>query len=134
MGKLIKNHLARLIGLTAASYHAAASIQAFIWPKILWDFLTNSLDQAVKPVPILQVMNLFVALLLLALEWPLPGLPRWTLYHSFELRIVTFMTAAFLAFFLYQATNAAIYYLVGTALYIWAYSEGENICTQRWEV
>ncbi len=70
-------------------------------------------------------MNLFVALLLLALEWPLPGLPRWTLYHSFELRIVTFMTAAFLAFFLYQATNAAIYYLVGTALYIWAYSEGE---------
>ncbi|KAI0526172.1 hypothetical protein F5B22DRAFT_146134 [Xylaria bambusicola] len=63
-------------------------------------------------------MNLLVALLLLALEWPLPSLPRWTLYRSCELRIITFMTAAFLAFFFYQATNAAIYYVIGTALYI----------------
>jgi hypothetical protein len=34
MGKLVKNHLARLIILTASSYQVAASLEALFWPKI----------------------------------------------------------------------------------------------------
>ncbi|CAF9920501.1 hypothetical protein IMSHALPRED_004938 [Imshaugia aleurites] len=72
MGKLIKNHWARLIILTAAGYQIAASISAFFWPKLFWDFLTTNLDRAVRPIPILQILNLLLGLLALCWEWPLP--------------------------------------------------------------
>ena len=72
MGKLIKNHWARLIILTAAAYQLLASLYAFFWPKLFFDFLTTTLDRCVRPVPILQIINLLLALLALAWEWPLP--------------------------------------------------------------
>ncbi|KAG8533714.1 uncharacterized protein KY384_001455 [Bacidia gigantensis] len=72
MGKLIKNHWARLLILTAAFYQTLASIYAFFWPKFFFDFLTTNLDGCVKPIPILQLINLFLGLLGLAWEWPLP--------------------------------------------------------------
>jgi len=72
MGKLIKNHWARLIILVASAYQVAASINGFFWPKIFFDFLTTNLDPIVRPIPILQVINLLLGLLGLAWEWPLP--------------------------------------------------------------
>ncbi|KAL6713942.1 hypothetical protein ACLMJK_008436 [Lecanora helva] len=95
MGKLIKNHWARLIILTAAtctspsspspplSSHPsltpssppdqiAASISGFFWPKLFWDFLTTNLDHCVRPVPYLQILNLLFGILGLCWEWPLP--------------------------------------------------------------
>ncbi|MDI1490177.1 MAG: hypothetical protein OHK93_001377 [Ramalina farinacea] len=72
MGKLIKNHWARLIILTAAAYQLLASLYAFFWPKLFFDFLTTTLDPCVRPIPILQIINLLLALLGLAWEWPLP--------------------------------------------------------------
>jgi len=62
MGKLIKNHWARLIVLTAAVYQVAAALEGFFWPKIFWDFLTKNLDVAVKPFPILQIINLLMGI------------------------------------------------------------------------
>ena len=39
---------------------------------MFWDFLTTNLDPAVRPVPILQIVNLLLGLLGLCWEWPLP--------------------------------------------------------------
>ena len=72
MGKLIKNHWARLIILTASAYQVAAAIEGFFWPKLFWDFLTTNLDHCVRPIPILQILNLLLGLLGLCWEWPLP--------------------------------------------------------------
>lgn len=72
MGKLIKNHWARLIILTASAYQVLASIEGFFWPKFFWDFLTTNLDHAVRPIPFLQIANLLFGLLGLCWEWPLP--------------------------------------------------------------
>ncbi|ETS84080.1 hypothetical protein PFICI_05956 [Pestalotiopsis fici W106-1] len=58
MGVLARCQLARLITLASAAYQLAAAIQGFIWPKIFWDFLTPSLDFAIKPFPLLQIANL----------------------------------------------------------------------------
>ena len=155
MGKLIKNHWARLIVLTAAvcMYYSdaglfngqrsrkdekepwnwanhdldqvAAALESFFWPKIFWDFLTKTLDPAVKPVPVLQIINLLLGLGMFALEWPLSFIAGSTFHRSLEARLALLPLAALAAVLIYQGTNPALYYLTGSAVYFWAYSEGE---------
>jgi len=134
MGKLIKNHWARLIILSAAAYQVAAALEGFFWPKIFWDFLTKNLDGAVKPFPFLQIINLVAALLILAWEWPLRYIAGTALHRSIEARLVAFPVAALAASLLYQATNPAIYYVIGMAVYFWAYSEGEVVVAKPWSL
>lgn len=143
MGRLIKNHWARLIVMTASackSYRhemrscqvtytqidqVAAAIEGFFWPKIFWDFLTKTLDPAVKPIPALQIINLVMGLFMFALEWPMPLLAGTALHRSLEFRLVMLPLTTLAASLLYQATNPAIYYLTALIVYFWAYSEGE---------
>ncbi|EEH33593.1 hypothetical protein PAAG_04643 [Paracoccidioides lutzii Pb01] len=132
MGKLIKNHWARLIVLTAATYQFAAGVHGFFWPKVFWDFLTKSLDGAVKPVPVLQILNVLFGLLCLAWEWPLKPLAGTAMHRSIEMRLLVFPISTLCAILLYQGTNSAIYYLIGMIVYFWAYSEGEIVCPEPW--
>lgn len=142
MGKLIKNHWGRLIVLTAATCKSspfliddlpvnfvldqiAAALHGFFWPKIFWDFLTKNLDGAVKPIPVLQIINLILGIVIFAWEWPLGLIAKTALHRSIEARLVVFPIAALAAALLYQATNPAIYYTIGIGVYFWAYSEGE---------
>ncbi|KIH88498.1 PRO41 protein [Sporothrix brasiliensis 5110] len=134
MGRLIKNHWARLIVLTAATYQVAAAVEGFFWPKIFWDFLTRNLDPIVKPVPILQIVNLLLGLFMLAWEWPLGALAGTAIHRSLESRLAVIPLASLAAVLLYQGTNSAIYYVVGMAVYFWAYSEGEIICAKPWSL
>ncbi|KAM0437507.1 hypothetical protein ACHAPT_001871 [Fusarium lateritium] len=132
MGRLIKNHWARLIILSAAAYQIGAAIESFIWPKIFWDFLTHSLDGAVRPVPVLQILNLLFGLIMIGLEWPLGFVAGSALHRSLEFRLAIIPLTALVAALIYQGTNAAIYYLIGMVVYFWAYSEGEIICAKPW--
>ncbi|KXX74961.1 hypothetical protein MMYC01_207426 [Madurella mycetomatis] len=132
MGKLIKNHWARLIILASAAYQIAAGIEGFFWPKIFWDFLTKTLDPAVKPIPVLQIINVLFGLILLAWEWPLGALAGSSIHRSLEARLAFLPLTALAAALTYQGTNAAIYQVIGLAVYFWAYSEGEMICAQPW--
>ena len=143
MGKLIKNHWARLIILAAAAckfthVHAllqihtntsedqiAAAIEGFFWPKIFWDFLTRTLDGAVKPIPVLQIINLLFGIGMFALEWPLSFLAGSTIHRSLEIRLAILPLVALAAILMYQTTNPAIYYMIGMVVYFVAYSEGE---------
>ncbi|KAF7559685.1 hypothetical protein G7046_g4479 [Stylonectria norvegica] len=125
MGKLIKNHWARLIIMSAAAYQVGAAIESFIWPKIFWDFLTHTLDAAVKPFPVLQIINLVLGLGMLAIEWPLGFLAGSPLHRSLEFRLAVLPLTALAAALIYQGTNSALYYLIGMGVYFWAYSEGE---------
>jgi len=134
MGKLIKNHWARLIVLTAAVYQVAAAVEGFFWPKIFFDFLTKNLDVAVKPLPILQVINLVFGVLLFAWEWPLGFIAGTAMHRSIEARLVVLPMAGLAAALLYQATNPAIYYTVALMVYFWAYSEGEVVVAKPWSI
>jgi len=133
MGKLIKNHWARLVILTAAAYQIAAALECFFWPKIFWDFLTKNLDSAVTgSVPILQIVNLLLGIVALAWEWPLPLLAGTGLHRSIEARLVLYPLCALCALLIYQGTNSGLYYLIGMGAYFWAYSEGEIVCPEPW--
>ncbi|GAD99337.1 conserved hypothetical protein [Paecilomyces variotii No. 5] len=132
MGRLIKNHLARLIVMSAAFYQFAASIEGFFWPKVFWDFLTHNLDGAVKPVPILQILNLIMSLVGFAWEWPLKPLAGTMPHRSIELRLVIYPLSALICALMYQSGDAAVYYLIGVGVYFWAFSEGEVVCPEPW--
>ncbi|KAI0600209.1 hypothetical protein F4775DRAFT_74858 [Biscogniauxia sp. FL1348] len=132
MGRLIKNHWARLITLTAASYQVAAAIEAFFWPKIFFDFLTKTLDPAIKPAPVLQIINLIMGIAVLAWDYPLGFIAGSSIHRSLEARLAAFPLMALASVMLYQGTNAAIYYLTAMVVYFWAYSEGEIVCAKPW--
>jgi len=134
MGKLIKNHWARLIVMTAAVYQIAAALEGFFWPKIFWDFLTKTLDGAVKPFPILQIINLVFGIIMLAWEWPLGLIAGTSMHRSIEARLVVLPMTALAAALLYQATNPAIYYTIGLIVYFWGYSEGEIVVEKPWSL
>jgi len=134
MGKLIKNHWARLIILTAATYQVAASLEGFFWPKIFWDFLTKNLDGAVKPFPTLQIINLVFGLLGLAWEWPLKFIADTGFHRSIECRLVVYPLSALAGALLYQGTNAALYYVIGMGVWFWAFCERESVCPEPWTV
>lgn len=102
-----------------------AAICGFFWPKIFWDFLTKTLDPAVRPIPVLQIINLLFGLILLAWEWPLGFLAGSSIHRSLEARLAFLPLTALAAVLMYQSTNAAIYQLIGLGVYFWAYSEGE---------
>lgn len=103
----------------------AAAIEGFIWPKIFFDFLTRNLDGAVKPVPVLQSINLVFGLSMFALEWPLGFLAGSSLHRSLEFRLAVLPLTALASVLMYQSTNPALYYLIAMVVYFVAYSEGE---------
>ena len=103
----------------------AAALEGFFWPKFFFDFLTKNLDACVRPVPILQTINLVVAFVTLAYEWPLKYVAGTAIHRSMEVRLLWLPFACLTSVLLYQATNPAVYYLVATMVYFWAYSEGE---------
>jgi hypothetical protein len=100
-------------------------VEGYFWPKIFWDFITTTLDPAVKPIPVLQSINLAFGLILLAWEWPIGFLAGSSLHRSLEARLAFLPMTALAAALLYQGTNAAIYQVIGLGVYFWAYSEGE---------
>ncbi|QSS63259.1 hypothetical protein I7I51_00316, partial [Histoplasma capsulatum] len=67
----------------------AAGVHGFFWPKIFWDFLTKNLDGAVKPVPVLQILNVLFGILSLAWEWPLKPLAGTAIHRSIEIRLLS---------------------------------------------
>lgn len=126
MGKPVANHWSRLIILTAGTAQLVASLFAFFWPKFFFDTITKNLDAAVKPVPVLQIINLCLALLVLALDWPLSWIAYTQLHASFEARLlIVYPTAATAAVLLYQGMPAAAWYVIGMCVLIWGYCRGE---------
>jgi hypothetical protein len=87
--------------------------------------LTKNLDSAVKPFPILQIINLLLGFLGLMWEWPLPLLAGTGLHRSIEARLIVYPLSALCALLIYQGTNSGLYYIIGMGAYFWAFSEGE---------
>ena len=103
----------------------AAAVEGFFWPKIFWDWLTTNLDPAVKPIPILQSINLVMGFVMLAWEWPLGFVAGSSFHRSLEVRLAILPLTTLASCLLYQGSNAAMYYLAAIVIYFWAYSEGE---------
>jgi hypothetical protein len=125
MGKLVKNHWARLVVLVAAAIQIGGSVEGYLWPKVTWDFSTAALDFLVQPVPALQTINLALGILVVAWEWPVSIIAGSMYHRSIHARLVMYTLSTFSALFLYQSHNSALYYILGIYGYALALSEQE---------
>ena len=134
MGKLIKNHWARLVMLVAASIEIGGSIEGFIWPKATLDFSTSIFNVLVKPYPVLQIINLVLGVIVLAWEWPVMFLGGTKFHRSIPARLVVYAICAVTSLFLYQAHSATLYYVMGLYGYGIALAEKEasHKSPERW--
>ncbi|KAK3391202.1 PRO41 protein [Podospora didyma] len=132
MGRLTTSHWARLVTMSAAGYHILAAIQGFFWPKIFWDFSIKALDPLVRPVPVLQTVNLLAGLAMLALELPLRLIAGSSIHRSIGFRLAILPLVSLPGIFLYQATNAVAYYLIAEVIYFNAYKRREVITPEPW--
>lgn len=87
--------------------------------------MTKNFDSAVKPVPILQTINLIIGIISLVYEWPLKFVAGTSIQQSMEVRLMWLPLASLSSLLLYQATNPALYYFIAIGVYFWAYTEGE---------
>lgn len=87
--------------------------------------MTKNFDSAVKPVPILQTINLIIGIISLVYEWPLKYVAGTSIQQSMEVRLMWLPLASLSSLLLYQATNPALYYFIAIGVYFWAYTEGE---------
>lgn len=102
-----------------------AALQGFFWPKVFFDILTKNLDGIVKPIPVLQLINLVLSILAFAMEWPLKFIAGSGVHRSVEARLIFLPLAALCSILMYQSFDAGVYYLVALIIYFVAYSEGE---------
>ncbi len=83
------------------------------------------MDHAVKPAPVLQLINLVAGAILIAWEWPLAAIAGSPIHRSIGARLAMLPLAALPAGLMYQGTNACIYYVISMIIYAWAYRSGE---------
>ena len=71
-------------------------------------------------------------LLIVCFEYPLPLIAGTAIHRSIEFRLALYPAVGILAALLYQATEAAGFYVIGIAVWFWAYTEGEIVCKVPW--
>lgn len=103
----------------------AAAILGFFNPKVFFDFATKRLDIIIHPIPILQTVNLLLSFFIIAIELPTEQIVGKATKISFKTRFITLPITTCFAMLQYQATDSAIYYLIGLALYASSYRHGE---------
>lgn len=54
------------------------------------------------------------------------------MHRSIEARLMVYPLSSLACLLLYQGTNAGLYYIVGMAVYFWAFSEGEVVMAVPW--
>lgn len=94
-------------------------------PNIFFDFATSALNKTTRPRPYLQVINLSVGLLVCLLEWPLRCIAGSSFHRSIIFRFAIIPDICIPAILMYQTHEPGVYYMIGLAIYAWAYKENE---------
>ncbi|KAH9839338.1 uncharacterized protein C8Q71DRAFT_704311 [Rhodofomes roseus] len=140
MGNLIWHEWARYVSITASLYSIWAAFYGILYRKFFWDFIGGTLrapgglqpspgialfiDIIVK-APVVQLITMFMAMGMVALEFPAPFVKGTSIQRNFTIKLVMLIMQAFSAIMFYQGTNGAIYSLVAAIGYGRAMMLGE---------
>jgi len=139
MGKLAWHDLAHLVALTSGTYLLWSSIWGIFYRKFFWDMIGGTLgphglipppssaffiDIIVK-APVLQILNIILGLLTIAIEWPMPGFANTAFQRSHIGKSGFYFLCSFFAILVYQSVDSAGFYFVAIGMYLKAHSLGE---------
>jgi len=142
MGNLVWLEYSRLVSLTASLYTIWASFWGIFYRKFFWDFVGGILRAPgglqpspksaifitlIVKFPIIQILTIFTASFMVALEYPLPQLKGTVLHRSIVVRIVLLIMQASMAILFYQGTNGALWSLIAAGCYGRALALGEKM-------
>jgi len=142
MGNLIWHEYSRFVSITANVYAIWAAFFGLFYRKFFWDFVGGTLRDpgGIQPspnaalfitlivrVPIIQIVAMFLGMIILAIELPLPAIKKFSFYRSLVVRIVLLLFQVFFSILFYQGTNAAIWSLIAAACYGRAVMLGEEM-------
>ncbi|GAA6023812.1 hypothetical protein JCM11491_000555 [Sporobolomyces phaffii] len=147
MGKFVVSTWARLLGLTSASYVLWASLWALYHRKLFWDFIGGHLGphgvipspkagflvKVIVDYPVVQLVNLILAVFLVALEYPVPfgSVGGTGLARSIRLRVAVYLVASALAGLVYQSVDGGVFYLITGVVYVVSARNGDEIGGSR---
>jgi len=146
MGNLIWHEYSRLIAITANVYAVWAAYFGLFYRKFFWDFVGGTLRDPgglqpapnaalfvtlIVKAPIIQIISMILALVILAIELPLPAIKQLSLYRSLVVRVVLLLFQTFFAILFYQGTNAAIWSLIAAMCYGRAIMRGETMAEAK---
>jgi len=142
MGVFIWHEWARFVSITASAYSLWSAYWGIFYRKVFWDFVGGHLrapgglqpSAAIIPlanvivkIPLIQMIAFFVALFILAVELPVPGIKNLAIYRSWVPRIVFLLLQAVLTGLYYQGTNGCIWSCIAMFGYIQAQVRGEEL-------
>jgi hypothetical protein len=142
MGNLIWHEYARYVSITASAYAVWCSFFALFYRKFFWDFVGGTLRDPgglqpapsaaifitlIVKVPVIPIINALVALVILAIENPLPVIKPMSIHRSLILRIVLLLFQTFFSILFYQGTNAALWSIIAVICYVRAIALGEKM-------
>jgi len=140
MGNLIWHEYSRFVSITASVYAVWASFFGLVYRKFFWDFVGGTLRDPgglqappsaaifvtlIVKAPIIPIASMILAMIILAIELPVPMVKKLGLYRSLTLRVVLLLFQVFLTILFYQGTNAAIWSLIAAGCYSRAIMLGE---------
>jgi len=140
MGNLVWHDLGHLVSITASVYAVWSSFYGLYFLKFFWDFVGGTLRDPgglqpapgaavfitlIVKAPIIQILAMILALILVAIELPVPQIKHTAIYRSFVVRIVLLFFQAFLCILYYQGTNACLWSLIAIICYTRAQLKGE---------
>lgn len=82
-------------------------------------------DKATRPRPYLQVINLLASMSICLLEWPVKCIAGSSFHRSIIFRFCIIPVIFIPAILMYQTHEPGVYYLIGLAIYAWAYRQNE---------
>lgn len=132
MGNLVWHQYSRFVSITASVYAIWASFFGLFYRKFFWDFVGGTLRDpgGIQPsphaalfitvivrFPVVQVLAMLLAMIILAIELPLPAVKKFSFYRSLVVRIVLLLFQVSLTILFYQGTNAALWSLIAAVCY-----------------
>ncbi|KAJ7647047.1 hypothetical protein FB45DRAFT_734382 [Roridomyces roridus] len=141
MGNLVWHEYARLVTITASAYAVWAGFFALFYRKFFWDFVGGTLRDPgglqpapsaaififlIVKLPIIPIISAILALVILAVEFPLYIFKDSALHRSFALKIVMLVFQTFFNILFYQGTNAALWSMIAIICYTRAIALGET--------
>jgi len=140
MGNLVWHEYSRLVSISASVYAVWAAFFGLFYRKFFWDFVGGTLRDpgGIQPspnaavfiavivrVPLVPIFTMLLGMIILAIEFPLPVIKKFSFYRSLVVRIVLLVFQVFLTILFYQGTNAAIWSLIAAICYARAVMLGE---------